>query len=131
MHDDDAVVSRVCNNKVAHVVNSNALGTHKLSVPRTLATENTSGGTIGVYHEDMVNVEIRHNYVSIIVKGYSSWGIKVPTQVAFIAKLSQQNAVVIEDEETMVSCVCDSNAAVHVVHCDVIRVDHLSIITTL
>ena len=52
-------------------------------------------------------------------------------EVALVAKLSQQDAVVVENEESMVACIGYSNAAVHVIDSYVVGVDHLTIIPSL
>lgn len=89
VHDHDAIIARVGDDKVAHVIDGDALRAHELAVPIALAAKDACSGTIGMNHEYVVHVEVGNDDVPFVVERNSSWGIKVATQIAFVAKLSQ------------------------------------------
>lgn len=89
MHDDDAVVSCITDDEITHVVDGNALRSHELSVSGSLTPEDSSGGPVGVDDENVVNVEVGHDDVAIIIKGNPTWRIKVTTEIPLVAKLSK------------------------------------------
>ena len=131
MHNDDSIVSRVGDDEVAHVVHGNALGAHELPVAVSLASEDTSRGSVWVDHQDVVDVEVGDDDVSVVVERNASRRVEVATEVSLVAKLAEEDAVLTEDQQAMVSGVRNRNATVDLVHCDVIRVDHLPVVSTL
>ena len=89
MHDDDAIVASVCDDKVPHVVNGNALRPHELSVAVTLTAEDSSRGAVRMDHKDVVDVEVRYYNVAFVVESNSPGRVKMATQVALVAELAE------------------------------------------
>ena len=112
MHDYDAIIACVSDDKVAHVVDGDALRAHELAVPISLAAKDAGSGAIRMNHEYVVHVEVGNDDVSLIVERNSSRRIEVATQIAFVAKLSQQYPVVVEDQESVVAGVCHGDSSV-------------------
>lgn len=131
MHYDNSVVPGVGDDEVAHVIDGNPLGPHELSVAAALAAQNPSVGAIGMDHQDMMDVEVRDNDVAFVIEGNPTRRVKVPTKVALVAKLPQEDAIMAEDKESVIARVSDCNPPVQLVHSNVIRIDHLTVIATL
>ena len=131
VHDDDTIVSCVGHDKVAHVIHCDSLGAHELSVAISLAPQDASGRPVWVDHENMVHIEVRDNYVALVIESNASGRVEMATEVTFVPKLSKEDSVMAEDEETMVASVRNGNPPVQLVDSHVIWVDHLPIISTL
>ena len=113
------------------MINGNALRPHELTVSVALTTEDSSGRTVWMDHEDVMYVEIGNDDMAFVVEGDASRRVKVATEVPLVAKLAEQDTVVVEDQETMVSRVGDSDPPVELIDGDIIGVDHLSIVSAL
>lgn len=130
MHDDNPVIPCVCNDEISHVIDGNSLGAHELAISASLAAKNPSCCSVRVDDKDMMHVEVGDNDVPVVIEGDPSGRVKVSTEVALVAKLAQENAIVTENQKPVVACVGDCNATVDLVHCNVVGVNHLSIIST-
>lgn len=131
VHDYNAIVPSVCDNVIAHVVNSNALGAHELTIATSLASKYPGSCTIWMDDKDVVHIEVGDNDMSIIIECYSTWRIKVTTKITFVPKLSQEYALVAEYQETMVSSVSHCYSTIELVDGYIVRVDHLTVVTAL
>ena len=131
VHDHDAIVPGVCNNEVAHVIHSDALRAHKLSVPTSLASQDPCRCPVGMNHQDVMHVEVRDDDVALVVECDPAGGVKMAAEIALVAKLAQEDSIVTEDEESVVACVSDSDPPIKLIHSYIIGVYHLSVVASL